>query len=69
MVPASIFALESGIRPNAPADLTLVDLERPRRLAEARLHSRCRNFNYEGIPARGVVLKTYVGGKLVFERA
>ena len=67
--PASIFALESGIRPNAPADLTLVDLERPRRLAEARLHSRCRNFNYEGIPARGVVLKTYVGGKLVFERA
>lgn len=67
--PASVFALESGIRPNAPADLTLVDLERPRRLAEARLHSRCRNFNYEGIPARGVVLKTYVNGKLVFERA
>ncbi|MDA9176269.1 amidohydrolase family protein [Alphaproteobacteria bacterium] len=67
--PASVFALESGIRPNAPADLALVDLDRPRRLAEARLHSRCRNFNYEGIPARGVVLKTYVGGKLVFERA
>ena len=67
--PARVFALESGIRPNAPADLTLVDLDRPRRLSEARLHSRCRNFNYEGIPARGVVLKTYVGGKLVFERA
>ena len=67
--PASVFGLASGIRPNAPADLTLVDLERPRRLSETRLHSRCRNFNYEGIPARGVVLKTYVGGKLVFERA
>ena len=67
--PADIFGLETGICPNARADLTLVDLERPRRLSEARLNSRCRNFNYEGIPARGVVLKTYVGGKLVFERA
>jgi len=67
--PAEVFGLECGIRPNAKADLTLVDLERPRRLTEARLNSRCRNFNYEGIPARGVVLKTYVNGKLVFERA
>ena len=67
--PARVFGLERGIRPNAAADLVLVDLDRPRRLSEARLHSRCRNFNYEGIPARGVVLKTYVNGKLVFERS
>ena len=67
--PARVFGLESGIYPNARADLTLVDLDRPRRLTENRLHSRCRNFNYEGIPGRGVVLKTYVGGRLVFERA
>jgi dihydroorotase len=67
--PAGVFGLERGIRPNAAADLVLVDLDRPRRLSEARLHSRCRNFNYEGIPARGVVLKTYVNGKLVFERS
>jgi len=66
--PARIFGLESGIFPNARADLSLVDLERPRKLDAAKLTSRCRNFNYDGIPARGVVLKTYVNGRLVYEK-
>ena len=66
--PARIFGLESGIFPNARADLSLVDLERPRKLDAAKLSSRCRNFNYDGIPTRGVALKTYVNGRLVYER-
>ena len=66
--PARVFGLESGIYPNARADLSLVDLDRPRRLDAAKLSSRCRNFNYDGIPARGVALKTFVKGRLVYER-
>ena len=65
---AKVFGLESGIYPNARADLSLVDLDRPRRLDAAKLSSRCRNFNYDGIPARGVALKTFVKGRLVYER-
>jgi dihydroorotase len=68
--PAALLGLEAGtLRPGAPADFALVDLEEPWVLSERDILSRCKNTPYEGARFSGRVLRTVVGGASVFERA
>jgi len=67
--PARIFGLNAGsLKPGCPADLCLVDLEAPWTLTLDRLHSRARNSAFEHARFQGLVMKTMVGGKFVYER-
>jgi dihydroorotase len=61
--PAAILRLDAGtLAPGAPADLCLVDLDRPWIVKEAELHSRSRNTAFEGARLSGKVIRTVVGG-------
>ncbi len=67
--PAALLGLEGGtLRPGAPADLALVDLDEPWVLSEADILSRSKNTPYEGARFSGRVCATFVGGRAVFER-
>jgi dihydroorotase len=64
--PARRFGLNSGtLKPGAPADLILVDLEAPWLVKEEDIVSRCRNTCFEGARMQGRVLKTWVNGAIV----
>ena len=65
--PAEILRLPGGrLKPGAPADLTIFDLDRPWRVDVAALHSKCKNAPYDGRPVQGKVTRTVVGGRSVF---
>lgn len=64
--PAKLLGLKAGtLSPGAPADLILVDLERPWIVREEELHSRSRNTAFEGARLTGKVLRTVVDGRTV----
>jgi dihydroorotase len=68
--PAKLLGLEAGtLAPGAPADLIVVDLDRPWIVREEELHSRSKNTAFEGARMTGKVLRTMVGGETVFEYA
>jgi dihydroorotase len=65
--PAARLGLDAGtLRPGAPADLILIDLERPWILERAHLVSRSKNTPFEDARFTGRVLRTLVGGRTVF---
>jgi dihydroorotase len=65
--PARIFGLPGGtLKPGAPADLVLVDLDAPWRVREADIRSLSKNTCFEGARMQGRVLQTMVGGRTVF---
>lgn len=65
--PAEILGLPQGrLAKNAPADLTLIDLERPHRIDVAKFRSKSKNSPYDDRPVQGLVLKTFVDGRQVF---
>ncbi|MBS9720488.1 dihydroorotase [Tianweitania sp. BSSL-BM11] len=65
--PAKIFDLPGGtLKPGAPADLILVDLDHPWVVTETDLHSRSKNSCFEGARLQGKVLQTMVAGRTVF---
>jgi dihydroorotase len=65
--PARLFGLPGGtMRPGAPADLALVDLEEPWIVSEAGIRSRSKNTCFEGARLQGKVLQTLVAGRTVF---
>jgi dihydroorotase len=65
--PAKLLGLEAGtLATGAPADLVLVDLDRPWIVREEALHSRSKNSAFEGARMTGRVLRTIVGGRTVF---
>lgn len=65
--PAKIFGLNAGtLKPGAPADLAIVDLDEPWIVREKDLHSRSKNSCFEGARFQGRVLQTMVAGKIVF---
>ncbi|HVY84210.1 MAG TPA: dihydroorotase [Caulobacterales bacterium] len=65
--PAEILGLPQGrIAKGAPADLILVDLDKPFRLDSDKLLSKSKNSPFDDKLLQGVVQRTYVGGKLVF---
>jgi dihydroorotase len=67
--PAARFGLETGtLKPGAPADLILVDLDEPWILDRAALVSKAKNTPFEEARFTGRVLRTLVGGQTVFQR-
>jgi dihydroorotase len=65
--PARLFGLPGGtLKPGAPADLAIVDLDAPWIVQEKALHSRSKNTCYEGARLQGRVLQTMVAGRTVF---
>lgn len=68
--PAKLLGLDAGtLAPGAPADLILVELERPWVVKEEELHSRSKNTAFEGAKLTGKVVRTLVGGKTVYDYA
>jgi dihydroorotase len=66
--PARLFGLPGGtLKPGAPADLTLVDLDYPWIVREADIVSQSKNTCYEGARLQGKVLQTVVAGRTVFQ--
>jgi dihydroorotase len=65
--PARLFGLPGGtLRPGAPADLVLVDLDEPWIVREEDIRSRSKNTCFEGARMQGRVLQTLVAGRTVF---
>jgi dihydroorotase len=65
--PARLFNLPGGsLAPGAPADVTILDLERELTVDPARFHSRSRNTPFAGWRLRGGPWMTIVGGRKVF---
>jgi len=70
LTPAKLLGLEGGrLSPGAPADLTLVNLSAPWTLDRATLRSKSKSSPFDRRRLQGYALKTWVGGKLVFDRA
>jgi dihydroorotase len=68
--PAEILGLPQGrLQRGAAADMTLIDLDRPHRIDVARFHSKSKNSPYDGRPVQGLVRRTFVDGRQVFEAA
>jgi dihydroorotase len=65
--PADILGLPQGrLAKGAPADMVLLDLERPYRIDVSKFRSKSKNSPYDGRPVQGIVLKTFVDGRTVF---
>ena len=50
----------------APADITVVDLNRDWVVEPGKLHSKARNAVYKGMTLTGKVMTTFCGGRLVY---
>ncbi|MDE0146361.1 MAG: dihydroorotase [Nitrospira sp.] len=67
--PARVFDLPYGtLVPGVEADLTLIDLNATWVVDTARLHSLSRNTPFAGWTMKGRVVKTFVGGTVVYDR-
>ncbi|HSE94107.1 MAG TPA: dihydroorotase, partial [Methylomirabilota bacterium] len=65
--PARLLNLPGGrLSPGAPADVTILDLDRELTVDPARFHSRSRNTPFAGWTLRGGPWMTIVGGRKVF---
>jgi len=65
--PARVLGLPGGtLREGAPADVTLIDLDRPFDVAAARFASKGRNTPFEGWRLHGAAVATLVAGRVVF---
>ena len=67
--PARVFGLPHGtLAPGAEADVTLIDLNATWVVDITRLHSLSRNTPFAGWTMKGKVVKTLVGGIVVYDR-
>lgn len=65
--PAEVLGMKRyDLRPGNPADLTVFDPERSYTVDPEKFRSKARNTPFAGRVCKGMVLRTYVGGKLVF---
>jgi dihydroorotase len=65
---ARVLGLRAGtLEPGASADLTLIDPDAVWKLDARQLHSRSRNSSFLGRELRGRALRTWVGGRLVYD--
>jgi dihydroorotase len=65
--PAQILGLPGGrLEVGAPADLILVDLDRPYVLDKRQLRSLSKNSPFDEVRLEGKVVATYVAGKCVY---
>lgn len=64
--PARILGVDAGhLGVGAPADLCLVDVDRPWRITGAKLRSTA-NTPFDGLPVQGRVVRTIKGGRTIF---
>lgn len=67
--PARILGVDAGhLRPDAPADLCLVDPDRPWQIVGERLRSSA-NTPFDRLPVQGRVVRTIKGGRTIFDLA
>jgi dihydroorotase len=67
--PAKLLGLDCGVlKKGAPADLTLIDPDRPFVVEPDLLRSRSRNTPFKGRLFQGQAMKTFIGGKCVYDR-
>ena len=66
--PAELLGLPCGtLRPGAPADVIVVDLDVPWVLDPDALKSKCKNTPFDEARLQGRVVRTIVGGRTVYE--
>jgi dihydroorotase len=66
--PAELLGLPGGsLRPDAPADVIVIDPDTPWILDPADLKSQCKNTPFDESRFSGRVVRTIVGGRTVFE--
>jgi dihydroorotase len=66
--PASILGLDCGrLSEGSPADLTIVDIDKPWRIDGTRFRSSAGNTPFDGLPVQGKVVRTIKGGRTIFE--
>ncbi|MCX6582972.1 MAG: dihydroorotase [Candidatus Aminicenantes bacterium] len=68
--PARILNLEGrgAVKPGCPADLTILDLNRPFKINSGDFYSKSVNCPFIGWEGKGVVAYTIVNGKIVYTR-
>ncbi|MBA3895853.1 MAG: dihydroorotase [Sphingomonadaceae bacterium] len=65
--PATILGVDAGrLEPGAPADLCLVDVEKPWVIDGARFASSAGNTPFQGLPVQGRAVRTLKGGRTIF---
>ncbi|MBX6328117.1 MAG: dihydroorotase [Pseudolabrys sp.] len=66
--PAELLGLPGGtLRSGAPADVIVVDLDRPWVLDPAELKSKCKNTPFDEARMTGRVVRTIVAGRTIYE--
>jgi dihydroorotase len=66
--PAELLGLPGGsLQPGAPADVIVIDPDVPWILDPADLKSQCKNTPFDESRFLGRVVRTIVGGRMVFE--
>jgi dihydroorotase len=66
--PAELLGLPGGtLRPGAPADVIVIDLDVPWVLDPYALKSKCKNTPFDEARLQGRVVRTIVGGRTVYE--
>jgi dihydroorotase len=66
--PARILGVDCGrLATGAPADIVIVDPDRPWRIDAARFASSAGNTPFDGLPVQGKVVRTLKGGRTIFE--
>ena len=66
--PARILGLDCGaLDAGCPADLTLVEIDRPWRIEAAKFRSSAGNTPFDGLPVQGKVVRTIKGGRTIFK--
>jgi len=66
--PARVLGLPGGtLAPESPADLTLLDLKRKRKVDPARFESKGRCTPFSGWTLRGWPVATIVAGRVVWQ--
>ena len=65
--PARILGIDAGrLEPGAPADITLVNIDKPWQIRANAFASEAGNTPFDGLPVQGKVVRTLKGGRTIF---